>query len=81
MFGGRIGMGEIIVVLVIVLLVFGPSKLPQLARSIGKSVRELKDGLSGMGEDLQNAMNEPTKKDEATPAAKTEDNPDQTKNA
>jgi sec-independent protein translocase protein TatA len=40
-----------IVLLFIVLLVFGPSKLPQLARSIGKSVRELKEGLKDMTTD------------------------------
>ena len=42
-----IGMTEIIIVLVIVLILFGPKKLPQLARSIGKSINEYKKGLSG----------------------------------
>jgi len=42
---GRIGPLEVIVVLAIVLLIFGPSKLPGLAKAIGRSVVELKDGL------------------------------------
>lgn len=41
-----IGMTEILVVLIIVLILFGPKKLPQLARSIGESVREYRKGLS-----------------------------------
>jgi len=45
MIGGKIGMPEILILLAIILVIFGPSKLPQLAKSIGQSVTELKDGL------------------------------------
>lgn len=44
---GKIGPLELVLILSVVLLIFGPSKLPSLAKSIGKSVVELKDGLSG----------------------------------
>ncbi len=44
---GKIGPTELILILAVVLLIFGPGKLPALAKSIGKSVTELKDGLSG----------------------------------
>ena len=37
-----IGMPEVLVILFIVLILFGPKKLPELARSIGKSVKEYK---------------------------------------
>ena len=40
-----IGMPEIIIILIVILLLFGPKKLPELARSIGKSIREYKRGL------------------------------------
>lgn len=36
------GMGELIVILVIVLLLFGASKLPEIARALGKSITEFK---------------------------------------
>ncbi|MHB8690664.1 MAG: Sec-independent protein translocase subunit TatA/TatB [Solirubrobacteraceae bacterium] len=38
---------DIVVVLLIVLLFFGPKRLPGLGRSIGSGIREFKDGISG----------------------------------
>lgn len=42
-----IGVPEILIVLVIILILFGPRKLPELSRAVGKSVREYRNGLSG----------------------------------
>jgi sec-independent protein translocase protein TatA len=42
-----IGAPELIIVLGVALLVFGPSKLPGLARSMGQSLREFRDTLHG----------------------------------
>lgn len=41
---------EMIVILIIALLVLGPSRLPETARSLGRGVRELRDTLQGIGE-------------------------------
>jgi sec-independent protein translocase protein TatA len=38
---------DVIVVAVIVLLIFGPKRLPQLGRSLGQGMREFKDGITG----------------------------------
>lgn len=43
---GSLGMGELVVILLIVLLVFGASRLPQLGESLGKAVKGLKRGLA-----------------------------------
>jgi sec-independent protein translocase protein TatA len=40
-----IGTGEILLILVIVLVLFGPKKLPELARAVGKSVKAYKEGM------------------------------------
>lgn len=47
----QIGTGEIILIVAVLVLFFGSKKLPDLARSIGKSARELRAGLSGEDED------------------------------
>lgn len=41
---------ELLVVLLIILLIFGPSKLPQLGRAIGKTLREFRQSMSGSSE-------------------------------
>ncbi len=46
-----IGPLEIVVVLVIALLVFGPKRLPEMGRSVGKGMREFKDSLTSDKED------------------------------
>lgn len=46
------GSSELIIVLIIVLLVFGGSQLPKLAKNLGKAQKEFKDGLAdGMQDD------------------------------
>jgi sec-independent protein translocase protein TatA len=47
----NIGLPEILIVLVIALIVFGPKRLPELGRSLGKGINEFKDGMSGVHED------------------------------
>jgi sec-independent protein translocase protein TatA len=42
---GSIGFREILVVLLIVLLLFGARKIPELARGLGQGIREFKDGM------------------------------------
>jgi sec-independent protein translocase protein TatA len=50
----NLGSSELIIVLVIVLLVFGGSQLPKLAKNLGKAQKEFKEGLAdGMKDDEQ----------------------------
>jgi TatA/E family protein of Tat protein translocase len=44
---GNIGPLEIAIVLVIVLIIFGPKRLPELGRSMGRGIREFRGSLSG----------------------------------
>ena len=43
---GSIGPQEILIVLIIALIVLGPKKLPEMARSLGKGVKEFKEGIN-----------------------------------
>jgi sec-independent protein translocase protein TatA len=46
-----IGIWEILILLLVVLLVFGPKRLPEMGRSLGKGMREFKDSISGRDDD------------------------------
>jgi sec-independent protein translocase protein TatA len=48
---GNIGPLEIIIVLVVALIVFGPKRLPELGNSLGKGIREFKDSVTGESKD------------------------------
>ena len=54
-----IGPLEIIIVLVIVLLIFGPKRLPDLGRSLGSGMREFKDSVTGKDKDELNEADRP----------------------
>jgi len=43
----EIGIAGVIVILVVALLIFGPKRLPEIGRSLGKGMREFKDSISG----------------------------------
>jgi len=45
-----IGVPELLIVLVVVLLLFGPKRLPQLGKSLGKTVKAIRDGVEGKGD-------------------------------
>jgi sec-independent protein translocase protein TatA len=47
-----LGFGETILILFVVLLFFGPKRLPEAASSLGKGIREFKRAVSGVGEEL-----------------------------
>jgi len=51
MLPGSIGIPELLIVLVIVLVIFGPKRLPGVGRSLGAGLREFKDSISGKSKD------------------------------
>jgi sec-independent protein translocase protein TatA len=66
-----IGLPEMLIVLVIALVVFGPKRLPDLGRSLGSGMREFKDSITGTSKD-DNDDDEPAK----ITAAKSESSDD-----
>ena len=57
---GSIGMPELIIILVIALIIFGPRKLPELGKSLGRSLNEFKKA----SQDLQNTLEQEIKIEE-----------------
>ena len=57
---GSIGMPELIIILVIALIIFGPRKLPELGKSLGRSLNEFKRASA----DLQNTLEQEIKLEE-----------------
>jgi sec-independent protein translocase protein TatA len=53
-------MPELLILLLVVLLVFGPKKLPEMGRSLGKGMREFKSSVTGGGHDKDQAPAEIT---------------------
>jgi sec-independent protein translocase protein TatA len=49
-----IGIDKLLLILVIVLVLFGAKRVPEIGASIGKGIRELKRGMSELGEDVGN---------------------------
>lgn len=56
-FLGSLGTGEIIVIVLVVLLLFGGKKIPELMKGVGKGVKSFKDGINGLEDDINNSGN------------------------
>ena len=55
LFLGPIGTGEIVIIAIVVLLLFGGKKIPELMKGVGKGVKSFKDGIQGVEDDLNNS--------------------------
>jgi TatA/E family protein of Tat protein translocase len=77
MFGlGNIGPLEILVVLIIALIVFGPKRLPELGNSLGRGIREFRSSVSGEKHDEADAPAV-----EASPATPSAEKPHETESS
>ena len=57
----KFGMGELVVILLIILLLFGASKLPEIARALGKSIKEFKKAGREIKDDTEEAAKDDKK--------------------
>ena len=63
----EVGITGLIVILIVALLVFGPKRLPEIGRSLGKGMREFKDSITGNSDDKAEL---PPSADDSPPPAK-----------
>ena len=64
-----IGVPEILILLLVALLVFGPKRLPEMGRSLGRGMREFKDSISGKDDDDRDELPPRAPEDEAASAS------------
>ena len=57
-----LGWPEIVLILLVVLLLFGANRIPEIARSLGKATREFKRARDEFADEIKNADSEPEKK-------------------
>ncbi|MBP1918950.1 twin-arginine translocase TatA/TatE family subunit [Youngiibacter multivorans] len=57
----RLGAPELILILAIALVVFGPSKLPEIGKSVGKAINEFKAQANKVSEDIKVDLNDESK--------------------
>jgi sec-independent protein translocase protein TatA len=55
---GPLGFNEILIILVIVLLLFGAKKIPELMRGVGKGIREFSDAKNHIRKEVEDGMHE-----------------------
>ncbi len=52
---GNLGMGELVIILIIALIIFGPGKLPEIGKAIGRGIKDFKKAMSSEDEDDKKA--------------------------
>jgi sec-independent protein translocase protein TatA len=55
---GGLGWQELLIIFLIVFVLFGAKRLPEVGRSIGRGMREFKRGISGLSDEVQKAVEE-----------------------
>ena len=65
---GPLGVWEILIILTVVLIVFGPSRLPQMAKGVGQAVREFRKGVKDMKDEFVSEVEEEPSKSSKDPA-------------
>ena len=57
LFLGNIGGSEVLIIAIVVLLLFGGKKIPELMKGLGKGVKSFKDGIKGLEDDIEGSGN------------------------
>lgn len=57
-FLGGLGTSEVLVIMVVILIFFGAKRIPELARGLGKGIREFKDATKEIKNDIENAASD-----------------------
>ena len=67
----QIGPFEISLIVIVLLLLFGAKRLPEIGKSVGKSLREFKSATKGLGDDVKSGLTDDDDSEETPPQAST----------
>lgn len=59
----RFGAGEIILLLVLALILFGPRRLPEMGKALGRGIREFKGAMAGVEREISHADEKPSEQE------------------
>jgi len=74
MFG--LGFQELLIILIIALIIFGPAKLPQIGSGLGKAIRDFKKGIGGEDSEEINQQDKESKQEKETTKDESDKSPD-----
>ncbi len=63
----NIGTGELLIILLVILVLFGAKKIPDLAQGLGKGIREFKKAIKDVQEDISDSKENKTEDDKKQP--------------
>jgi sec-independent protein translocase protein TatA len=72
---GPLGFNEILIILIIVLLLFGGKKIPELMRGLGRGMREFNDAKNNVRKEIEDGVNEKDKSSSTTTTTTTPSQP------
>jgi sec-independent protein translocase protein TatA len=68
-FIGQLGGWEVLIILFLILILFGAKKIPELARGLGKGIREFKDATKDIKNEIEDSVNDDTPTQKSKPAS------------
>ena len=74
-FIGNMGGWEVLVILMVLLIFFGAKKIPELARGLGRGIREFKDATSEIKREIEDSSKEVTRNDSSSTSTTNESSP------
>lgn len=69
-----LGIWELVIILVVILIIFGPGKLPEVGKALGRSLRSFKDAQKDIEKDITNAVKDEPETKKEIPAKSADNN-------
>lgn len=71
-----LGIPELLIILVVILVIFGPKNLPKIGSALGKTVKNVREGMEGDDDEKKSESNSPISSDDAVEVIEDDDDAD-----